>query len=53
MIIVNGFQQFPVDLFKFTEEMLNGELHFLCIKISDVVYKNQHDGKSHYKSAFP
>ena len=28
--------QFPVDLVRFTEEILNGNLHFLCSGLSTV-----------------
>ena len=32
------FSQFPADLVTFTEEILNGKLHFLCSKVGEKTY---------------
>ena len=38
---------FPADMFTFTEEILNGKLHFLC---SDIVVLESFENKDHSHS---
>ena len=40
--------QFPADMVAFTEEILNGKLHYLCSVITNSFIKELSQGKIHF-----